>query len=201
MMEIIRNDWFVTPVWQIKTDFDSDFNNQIIKDAKCLSGGVNNIWQINSPAIKTLYDYTLKIIKELTYDYVSRGQDFDYWHARGWINHHPPGKSLALHGHGGPKIAMTYYVKAPENSGDLLIADPRGGVDWDSEIDTKCGRVDGAKFKRITPKEGHLVFFPGFLLHMVEENKSKEDRISLTSNLGAYSKQELKNFMKDNNVN
>lgn len=200
-MEVIRNDWFITPVWEIKTDFDSAFNDQLLRDVKKLNGGVNNVWNIKSEAVNYLKQYTTDIIKELTHDYVSRDQEFEYWHSRGWINHHPPGKSLAIHGHGGPKIAMTYYIKAPENSGDLLVIDPRGGVDWDSEIDTKHGRVDGAKFKRIEPKEGHLVFFPGFLLHMVEENKSNSDRVSLTSNLGTFHKEEVQNFLKDNNVN
>ena len=201
MMEIIRNDWFVTPVWEVKTDFDSAFNDQLLRDVKNLKGGADNIWQIKSDALSYLKEYTSKIIKEATYDYVSGGRDFEYHHFRGWINSHPPGKSLAIHGHGAPKIVMTYYIKAPQNAGDLLIIDPRGGVDWDSQIDTKNGRVDGAMFKRIEPKEGHLVFFPGFLLHMVEENKSNDYRYSLTSNLGTYTTDDLKNFMRDNNVN
>ena len=38
------------------------------------------------------------------------------------------------------------------------------------------------KYKRIKPEEGKMVFFPGYLLHMVEENKSGETRISLSTN-------------------
>ncbi len=179
---------WITPVWEIQTDFDTQFNDELLCEASKYcdpnSNDFNfNIWNCEGNRIQELREYTLKIVKAQTYDYISPNfNDFEFWHTRGWINYNEPGHSMPIHGHGGPKIAMTYYVKAPDNCGDLLLIDPRNGCDWDAGTDG----VNGTKFNRIKPVESKLVFFPGFVLHMVEANKSQLPRISLTSNMGTF---------------
>ena len=188
-MKITRNDWWATPVWEYQTDFDKDFNTKLLQEVesyyKTLPAGMNaNIWNHNSECLNLINAETLRIVKEATYDFVSinfGGQDFEFWHSRGWINYHEVGQSLPLHGHGAPKIAMTYYIDAPPHCGDLLLIDPRGGVDWDMGMDG----ANGTKFNRVKPETCKLVFFPGFVVHGVEENKSYRPRISLTSNMSA----------------
>ena len=125
-MEVIRNDWFSTPVWQIKTDFDKSFNDEILRDIGNTKGGVNDIWKIESVALFHLNQYALNTIKKLTLEYY-KDDNFKYFHARGWLNTHPPGKHLGIHTHGS-KIAMTYYLKTPKDSGDLLIKIGRAHV-------------------------------------------------------------------------
>ena len=200
-MKVFRNDWWVTPVWEVQTDFDESFNNQLIKEiqeydkiedeTKILN---YDIWRSQGKCIAELKRVTLEIIKEQTHDLVSQNfQEFEYWHTRGWVNFHPPGKYMPIHGHGGAKVAMTYYIHAPKDCGDLIIIDPRGGCDWNSELDM----VNGSKFKRIKPAPGKLVFFPAYLLHMVEQNNNfREPRISLSSNLGTYDKATIKTLLE-----
>jgi uncharacterized protein (TIGR02466 family) len=197
-MKVTKTDMWVTPVWEIQTDFDEQFNNELLAEVGQYydADGANfNIWTANSPRLQELKNYTVKLIKAQTYDYIAPNiKDFEFWHTRGWLNYHRPGQGMPIHGHGSPKIAMTYYVKAPEKCGDLLLIDPRNGCDWDSGNDG----VNGTKFNRIRPEEGKLVFFPGFVLHMVEPNQSSQDRISITSNLGTFDKstaQEFKNII------
>jgi hypothetical protein len=191
-MNITRNDWWATPVWEIQTDFDTNFNKQLLQEVESYyknlpAGSGANIWNHSGECLDTLRITTLKIIKEQTYDYVAPnfdGMTFEYWHSRGWVNRNETGNGLNLHGHGNPKIAMTYYIDAPTHGGDLIIVDPRGGVDWDMGMDG----CNGSKFKRVTPTTGKLVFFPGFLIHGVEENKSYRPRISLSSNMTVVDK-------------
>jgi hypothetical protein len=71
-----------------------------------------------------------------------------------------------------------------------LLIDPRNGCDWDSGNDG----VNGTKFNRVQPAEGKLVFFPGFVLHMVEPNQSDRARISITSNMGTFDKSTAQAF-------
>lgn len=180
-MNIVRNDWWITPVWEIETDFDTRFNNELLREAN--SSEHINVWNNDTPAINKLKEYTLQIVTELAAPYISQNfRDFKFWHTNGWINYVNTGGHLPIHGHGGPKIALTYYIKATENSGDLLLVDPRNGCDWDNGTDG----LNGTKFKRIKPKESKLVFFPGFLLHMVEPNQSSETRVSLSTNMGTF---------------
>ena len=187
-MKVTKTDMWITPVWEIQTDFGEQFNNELLKEVgqyrDSSANGFNfNLWNADSPRLQELKKYTVKIIKAQTYDYIAPNfNEFEFWHTRGWLNYNEPGQGMPIHGHGSPKIAMTYYIKAPENCGDLLLIDPRNGCDWDSGNDG----VNGTKFNRIRPAEGKLVFFPGFVLHMVEPNRSHLPRISLTSNLGTF---------------
>ena len=91
-----------------------------------------------------------------------------------------PGKNLDVHAHGGIAFAAVYYVNVPDNSGDLLLLDPRGGVNWFSET---AGTNSSQIYHRIKPKAGHLVVFPGFLLHEVETNKSQDTRMCIANNI------------------
>lgn len=183
---MIRNDWWATPVWEVQTPFDEAFNNQLMLDFEEYDGPRNNltynIWKAKGKHIATLREYTEKIVKEATVDFIKpMWPNADFEHKRGWVNYNLPGQGIPVHCHGTPQIAMTYYVKAPIGCGDLLLIDPRGGaIAWDMGMDV----VSGSKFNRIKPKEGKLVFFPAFILHSVEENKSTLPRVSLSSNMG-----------------
>lgn len=179
---------WVTPVWEIQTDFTEQFNDELFAEVRNYhdpnaNDFTLNIWNSTTPRIQELKQYTLQAIKQQTYNYIAPNfNDFDFWHTRGWLNYNQTGVGMPVHGHGAPKIAMTYYLKAPDNCGDLLLIDPRNGCDWDSGNDG----VNGTKFNRIRAQESKLVFFPGFVLHMVEPNQSHLPRISLTSNLGTF---------------
>jgi len=152
-----------------------------------------NIWTLNTPCVNELNHYILNTVKDLTYDYISPNYEkFEYQHTKGWINHNLPGQSMVLHGHGGSKITTTYYIQAEENCGDLMLVDPRGGVDWDKELDG----VNGAKFKRVKPVEGKLVIFPSYVMHSVDVNKSKNIRISLATDIQTYSSDLVEDFIK-----
>jgi uncharacterized protein (TIGR02466 family) len=98
-----------------------------------------------------------------------------------------PGKHLPLHGHGSSRISLTYYINAPEGCGDLILVDPRGGVNWDKGNDG----VMGTKYDRITPTTGGLVFFPSYMLHSVDYNRSNENRISVTTDIVTISKSDI----------
>lgn len=198
-MNVIRNDWWVTPVWEVQTDFDDKFNEQLLTEVNLYyttKEGMNtvdsNIWTCDSPNILKLNKKILEIVKNLTHQYVAPNYDsFEYFHSKGWLNYNLSGQDLALHGHGGSKISATYYISVPENSGDLLLVDPRGGVDWDKEVEN---HVNGIKYKRIKPSKGKLIFFPSYVLHSVEQNKSNDVRISLTTDISTVSPLTIKYF-------
>ncbi len=66
-MNIIRNDWWVTPVWEIQTDFDEKFNDNLLSelkyfytDEKIKNIKDSNIWVMNTPYVKSLNDYIIK---------------------------------------------------------------------------------------------------------------------------------------------
>lgn len=84
----------------------------------------------------------------------------------------------APHHHATSKWTVVYYPSAPDGCGDLLLLDPRGGVY--AEQHEENGLTNRA-YKRITPKTGSLIVFPGYLLHMVEPSQNGAKRIAFAS--------------------
>ena len=62
-MNIVRNDWWITPVWEIKTNFDRQFNNNLLRESN--SSDHINIWNNDTPAINMLKKYTVDIVTKL----------------------------------------------------------------------------------------------------------------------------------------
>lgn len=183
-MTTVKHEWWATPVWEIETGFDSTFNNELLVEIDRCKPPTNpymfNIWDYGTPNITILKQKILSTAKENVSPYFEQFYKFNPVLSRGWVNRQHPGNSLALHDHGGVLLACTYYIKTTNDCGDLLMVDPRGGVNWDL---AREGNVLGIKYKRIKPTEGKLVMFPAFLLHMVELNQSTSTRISLATNI------------------
>lgn len=97
----------------------------------------------------------------------------------GKINIQYPNDFFPLHSHSHCHVASVYYVNTPDNCGDLLLVDPRGDNNWTDRVD---GKYSNVSYEKITPTEGMLLFFPGYLMHMVEPNKSDKMRVSVITN-------------------
>ena len=84
-----------------------------------------------------------------------------------WFNAMQPGNSTTAHRHDDydELLSAVYYVKVPENSGELILT------------------VNNF-ITHVTPREGMMVFFPADMIHEVTENKSNDMRLSLGINIG-----------------
>jgi hypothetical protein len=73
-----------------------------------------------------------------------------------------------------------YYIKTNEkNPGNLIIMDPRGGINWLNQF---------TAFKKIRVEEGMMLVHPGFLIHFVEPSDPDEgmyygDRVAIVTNI------------------
>lgn len=90
-----------------------------------------------------------------------------------WFNAMQPGHSTTAHRHDDydELLSAVYYVKVPENSGELILT------------------VNNFT-THVTPQEGMMVFFPADMVHAVTENKSNDMRLSLGINIGPKSEDE-----------
>lgn len=97
-----------------------------------------------------------------------------------WINIAPPGEHQEMHKHDKSHFSLAYYVKTPENCGnivfnnlEMLVSDVLP-VDGFGEFYT-----DSCTY---TAEESKLIIFRSNLLHLVEKNRSNEDRCSISAN-------------------
>lgn len=81
-----------------------------------------------------------------------------------WSQIHRPLESTSTHHHGKFDKAFVYYVKVPKGAGDIVF-----------EIED----INRA----LTPQEGTMLLFPGWLKHKVSKNMGSDIRISIAGNL------------------
>ena len=181
MSNIKINNLWSTPIVEIDTKLDKEFNNILLKELlTCTPSDNFDVWKYDMPALNYFKSYFMEVVNSEIKPRILEELDRDLILSRGWINTQEPGEHLPLHGHGGSLMTAVYYIKVPSNSGDLLLTDPRGGVNWGY---SREGKHDGIKYTRIIPEEGKLLIFPAYVLHSVETNNSDTYRISLATNL------------------
>lgn len=95
---------------------------------------------------------------------------------RAWtqLNH------IGIHHHAYALLTGVFYVTIPENSGDLILIDPRGSVIEYDIYNTK--EAISSSSARFIPRQGALIFFPGYVLHYSEKNQTNEKRRCIAAN-------------------
>ena len=100
-----------------------------------------------------------------------------------WTNVYPPGAFVPQHLHPNCLLSGVFYAKAPEGCGHLVFQDP-------SYIGKVMHNRGHGKFPTLPEKyvqevrEGLMVIFPSWLPHSTQPNRSNEDRIIVSFNLG-----------------
>ena len=187
-----QNLFWKSPIWEVQTKFDEKFNDTLLDEIYGIGKDIytlkdkkphNSIWDYSRPNLDILKQEIIDIVEKTIIQNIPeirmlnlRGCE----HFMGWINVREPGEVLEVHGHTESAIAATYYIKAKEGCGDLVCFDSSNAIDW------KNNKLSGSPFmreRRFKPVEGRLIFMPSYVLHGVDQNKSNDLRISLSTDL------------------
>lgn len=88
----------------------------------------------------------------------------------------------------GDVFSGVFYLKAPEESGKLVLRNPSINRMWSGcKLAEQKNQFTGESI-RIEPVEGNIILFPSYLPHFVETNNHDEERISISFNLIALPK-------------
>jgi uncharacterized protein (TIGR02466 family) len=106
-----------------------------------------------------------------------------------WINIHQYGNYIIPHYHIGSILSGTFYVKTPENCGNINFKNPMGPLMksylhyWqfkENELNDFPWLTSGAVFPC---KENMMLIFPSWMEHSVDRNSNiNQDRISISFN-------------------
>lgn len=99
-----------------------------------------------------------------------------------WANISAPGARHKAHTHPNNFLSGVYYVRTPEYADTITFDDPR------PQTNIICPRnreaiAENAGQMFIKATEGTMLMFPAWFQHSVQENKSKEFRVSVSFNL------------------
>jgi hypothetical protein len=166
--------WWKSPVWEIDTGFNPAFNLALAKEIRDIGETIAasetldkiSLWDYSRPHLDILKSYILDTALEMVARDIPEVTELNLKlkYSMGWVNVKGPGESIEAHAHNDASLTATYYVKAQENCGDLVIYS-----------------YDG--FRKIKPKAGKLVIFPAYVMHEVETNRSDKLRISLSTDM------------------
>ena len=104
-----------------------------------------------------------------------------------WININQPGASNNMHNHPNCDLAGVMWIKTDNKSGAIRFRHPNNFAEsnslslYDKDFAEKTNAHAGYW---MATKPGNCILFPSHLEHWVEQNKSTEDRISISFNIG-----------------
>lgn len=168
---------FATPVWS--TRLDQGLNQRLLVDGLAYQG--NDFFSLPADSVQELKSHILEFIKQG----IGASAYFSKYNnatisIQGRQNPVEPLESDTPHWHPDKTLIGVYYVQVPDNSGDILLHDPRGAVERTWSEPTAILEPKGSRtFYRIKPQPGLLLFFPSYLVHSVETNLSNQTRLSI----------------------
>tara|TARA_R110001592_G_scaffold8441_1_gene46257 strand:- start:2753 stop:3385 length:633 start_codon:yes stop_codon:yes gene_type:complete len=146
--------------------------------------------------VNTFQPYIKSAMDKLRYDY----ENFNIgWDGMWAVVNNQYAYNLT-HTHGDSVMSMAYYVKIPKGDnigGEIFFKDPRSlamnaskPVEPNGDIDETLYHNFSYSFynKVVSPKEGELLLFPGWLEHGVHQSTVEGDRIVISANINLYEK-------------
>ena len=100
-----------------------------------------------------------------------------------WANINYPGCFNRPHIHPNSLFSGVYFIKTPQKSGNLMVYDPRPGIQM-SMPSRKKEQLQPELWREVhyEPKAGRCIMFPSWLWHEVKPNQSNDIRISVSFN-------------------
>tara|TARA_Y100000992_G_C21255301_1_gene488173 strand:+ start:789 stop:1379 length:591 start_codon:yes stop_codon:yes gene_type:complete len=192
---IKRNLFFPTPVWTIKLDNYKDINEKMYEFIKSnqkkdnigvkksnVNGWHSKHFDISEKEPKQFISFIKPIIEQVITDMDWNKEKQITKITNMWAIINTDGSLNLRHQHKNTTITGAYYVRAPENSGDIVFYDPRPAPVYFHPIVSTPNSLN-TQINSLTPTEGSLFLFPGYLQHSVNENLSKNERIVISFNI------------------
>ena len=189
------NLFFPTPVWATNLDNYKTINEQMYNyiksnkknDEKGISksnvkGWHSNDFNLNDKDPQNFIAFILPAIENVMNDMNWDKEKQTAKISNMWAIINTGGSANLRHQHGNSTISGAYYVRAPQDCGDIVFYAPRPAPIY-SYPNVKSVNFLNAQVNGISPVEGALILFPSFLDHSVNENKSNEERIVISFNI------------------
>lgn len=200
-MEIIRHDWWATPIWQfrlpsvIPSDVEQDcrtyeanrndgaYLSSMNKDTANLNSSsihLNTDWKTNSkyPAIRQMLTEIEKLAPSLYKEFGVK-DSFKAEIENYWVNFNKMGMFNKPHLHPNSVFTGVYYAKAEKNCGHIVI---HNSADKEFTLQSYTDKPNQFNMSNPSyePSAGLVIIFPSWLQHSVEPNYSGQDRISVS---------------------
>ncbi|MEC7986341.1 MAG: TIGR02466 family protein [Myxococcota bacterium] len=195
--KIERGMYFPTPIWFAKLGGITDLNNALLQGIANLQKADqtgrqrSNVggWQSNDnlhklPEFRPLFIALSDVLQSVSQAY-SVHPNAELFFQNAWANVNYPGTSNAPHIHASAAFSGAYYVRMAKGCGDIEFLDPRGGASMARPLYPQLRQNELTQPRvSFSPQPGDVFIFPGWLLHHVHANQSRDLRVTIAFNLG-----------------
>jgi uncharacterized protein (TIGR02466 family) len=141
-----------------------------------------------SPSKDEWLDVFLGIVQPHIFNYIEStivDDKFDYRIHWPWFNLYEKGEHQEVHIHNRGSFSWCYFHRLPEDSSKFSFINKDDVL---NSYGNNGGLIEFFKFKHYpNVKEGDIVVFPSWLMHMVSPHKNdKEERITISGNVSLY---------------
>ena len=184
-----RQHLFPSPVWQDQLDNKTE-NDELIKiayqmrDADPVGADRSNVGGYHSVPfqnIPIIQNHIMNMARLIVAEY---GFEEEPEMQSAWFNINGPNSVNSQHNHPQAFLSGVYHVKANEQSGPLRFhRNPSDAFIIQSmSTITELNQLN-SPIAVVPAIPGQLLIFPAWLMHSVDPNKDKEDRISIAFNI------------------
>lgn len=187
--------WFSVPIWARKVVKHESINKHLLQvteqmeiETKSITrsnvGGWHSISSLHqderfADIRKIIGRTSAECAKHLGFDFTKANLVFQEM----WINKNSPGDYNKAHVHPNAVLSGSYYVKVPQNSGNIEFYDPVRERIMSVYPIKKRTKVNSQALE-YRCSDGLLVIFPSWLQHSVQPNRSDDFRVSIAFNMG-----------------
>ncbi len=184
---------FPVPIHQFDVNGFDEIQNELInyayglkkKEPKGVSisnyGGWQSSWFFLSNKDDILHSFLVNCLSE--FPNIKKSVNIK---VEAWININKTGDYNVKHTHPTSDLSGVLWIKAPKNCGVIEFESPfEFQTHNEVESYTKDFKDSNNYYHNyyFTPIEGRILVFPSHLQHLVRENESNEDRISVSFNI------------------
>ena len=103
-----------------------------------------------------------------------------------WFNVNYKGSANRQHQHSGSIHSGVYYIRTPENCGNICFMHPSQSITWSWPNNLLVNEQNyiNSSMVSVKPIKNMLLIFPSWSEHSVDTNESDDTRISLSFNTG-----------------
>jgi hypothetical protein len=162
-------DWDALKDFCIK--YDNDFKSGLISD--------EDFRPHKSKEFKDYYNYIEPLYLNVIKEKWGLPKSYEYYVVDSWLRSTTYGEYVAEHNHGKVVAVVCAYLRIPEDSEMLEVRNPSFDLyNFVPFEDNNWG------WKKLSLKDNDVVIMPGWFYHRTQENKSKDIRFMIATNIG-----------------
>lgn len=145
-----------------------------------------NVTLLDDPNCLEIKNKILNAFNDYAYNLLKIKPETEFYITTSWAVKFLPGGSAHEHTHTNSLFSGTLYLKAAEDTGQITFHKYQKYLNFSSptiSLEFTEQNIFNSSTWSITPVENQIIIFPSNLMHSVDMNNSKDDRISVAFNL------------------